>query len=102
MEALKDLERRYRLKVAKRPEGPPIEEPKDKSSSTYESEAWSDVTRVLPMLERKLLRLRDRVSLNDYVKFCRLLDRVTYDFDKSKGESTPAMIEALSLLRNKM
>ena len=102
MGALKELERRYRISVPRRPDGPPMEEPKDKSSSQYVSEAWSDVPRVLELLERKLARVRDRASLTDYVKFCRVLDRVRWDLDLAKGEQTDAMIQALDRLRRAM
>jgi len=102
MDALKELERRYRLKVPKRPDGTPIEEPKDRSSSEYVSEAWLDVPRVLDMLEKKLARVRDRASLIDYVRFCRVLDRVRWDLDLAKGEPTDAMVQILDKLRKAM
>jgi hypothetical protein len=68
MEALKDLERRFRIRVPERPDSPDFEEPPDKSSSNYTSAAWEDVTRILPILERKLSRLRDVASMIDYVR----------------------------------
>lgn len=102
MDAIKELERRYRLKVPMRPDGPPIEEPVDRGSRQYSSEAWTDVPRVLGILENKLRRVRDRASLHDYVKFCRVLDRVRWDFDLAKGEQTDAMVEILDKLRKAM
>lgn len=101
MDALKELERRFRLKVPKRPDSP-VPEPKERGSSLYVSEAWSDVPRVLDLLERKLARVRDRASLPDYVKFCRVLDRVRWDLDAAKGEQTEAMVRVLDRLRGAM
>ena len=102
MDAIKELERRYRLKVPMRPDGTPVAEPVDRSSSQYSSEAWGDVPRVLDILEKKLGRVRDRASMHDYVKFCRVLDRVRWDLDLAKGEQTDAMVEVLGKLREAM
>lgn len=103
MDALKDLERRYHVKVPVRPDMPDdYEEPPDKSSADYVSEAWQDVGRVLPILETKLRRLRDAASMTDYVKFCRVLDAVAWDLDRNKGEQTPQMVVVLDKLRKMM
>jgi hypothetical protein len=102
MEALKDLERRFRIRIPKRPEGSPIQDPKDKSSSNYASEAWLDVPRVLNILENKLLRIRNKVSLPEYVKFCRVLDNVQHDLNLLQNQSTPAMMNILNKLRSLM
>ena len=102
MDALRDLERRFRIRVPERPEGSDFVEPPDKESVDYVSEAWRDVARVMPILEKKLERIRDRASLVDYVKFCRVLDAVQWDFDRNQGESTPAMILVLDKLRGMM
>jgi len=102
MEALKELERRFSIRVDRRPEEAEAEPVVDKSSSRYESEAWGDVPRVLAMLEEKLGRLRDKASLHEYVRFCRVIDTVSYDLNVAKGEQTPEMVEVLSRLRQKM
>lgn len=102
MDALKELEKRFGLKIPKRPDGTPFEEPKDRSSSQYVSDAWSDVPRVLELLEKKLARIRDRASLSDYVRFCRVLDRVSWDYDLAKGQQTDAMVQVLGKLRDAM
>lgn len=103
MDALRELERRFGIRIGKRPdESVPIEAPKDKSSAKYVSEAWSDVPRVLDLLDGKLMRLRDRASLHDFVRFCRVLDAVRYDLDKAKGQQTDSMVEVLGRLRKAM
>ncbi len=102
MDALRELERRFNIKVDRRPEEQALEPLVDKSSSKYESEAWGDVPRVLLMLEEKLGRLRDRASLHEFVRFCRVLDSVSYDLNRAKGEQTDEMVEVLGRLREKM
>lgn len=103
MDALRELERRFSIKVGPRPEDTAAEEPiVDKSSSKYVSEAWSDVPRLLDHLEEKLGRLRDKTSMGEFVRFCRVLDSVTYDLDLSKGEQSQAMVDVLTKLREKM
>lgn len=89
MEALQELERRYHVSIPKRPEVPDYVEPTERGSS-YESEGWDDVIRVVKLIETKLVRLRDRCEMSDYIKFCRVADQVSFDFDKL-GKSTPEM-----------
>lgn len=101
-EALKELERRFGIKVTKAPNGQPIEEPIDKTSSKYVSEAWNDVPKMLEMLEGKLLRIRDKVTMNDFIKFCRLLDLVRWDLDHTQQKVTPEMVEVLKKAHDKM
>ena len=100
MDALSDLEKRFRVQIPRRPEGPEIVEPTDRGAS-YVSDKWSDVPRVLVILETKLLRIRDRCSMSDYVKFCRLLDAVSWDYDKAQ-KATPEMTAALKKTMDKM
>lgn len=103
MDALRDLERRFGIRVDRRPDDSvPIDEPKDRSSSSYVSDAWSDVPRVLEMLDGKLMRLRGSSSLHDFVRFCRVLDAVRYDLDLNKGQQTDAMVDVLGKLRKAM
>lgn len=92
MEALSALERRFGVKVPKRPEGVPIA-PSDRGDG-YVSEAWGDVPRVLVILEGKLKRLRDKCGMAEYVKYCRLMDAVQWDFDVL-GKPTPEMVAVL-------
>jgi len=93
MDALADLEKRFRIKIPRRPEGPEIVEPSERKSE-YVSDKWSDVPRVLAILEKKLISIRDRCGMSDYVKFCRLIDSVQYDYDKTQV-STPEMVSVL-------
>ncbi len=102
MEALKELERRFHIRIPQMPEGPAIEEPKDRTASDYVSDAWSDVPRVLKILEGRLSRVRDKVSMYDFVKFCRVLDAVHWDLEKGRGQQTVAMVEVLGKLRTAM
>jgi len=100
MRALAELERRFNVKIPRRPDAK-IDVPADKSGS-YESQAWTDVPRVLIALEAKLLRLRDRVALLDYVKWCRVVDAVRWDLDHCGGIATPDMVLALMKLKSIM
>jgi hypothetical protein len=101
MEALVELERRFRIRVPKRPEAPEFTEPTDRGAN-YISDKWDDVPRVLILLETKLIRLRDKVPLTDYVKFCRVLDTVQWDLDRAAGKQTPDMVRILKRLRDVM
>lgn len=100
-EALVQLERRFHIKIPRRPEEA-IQEPKDKGGPDYESGAWSDIPRVLGILENKLTRVRNKVSLVDYVKFCRVLDTIQWDLDHNGNVGTPQMTSILIKLRQKM
>ena len=100
MDALLELERRYRIHVPKRPELPEFVEPADRGAD-YQSEQWADVPRVLIIMEGKLVRLRDRTGMPDYVRFCRVVDAVSYDFEKL-GKSTPEMVAILRKLMGRM
>lgn len=100
MRALSELERRFGVKIARRPDAS-IEAPVDKSGA-YESQAWSDMPRVMEMMEAKLLRMRSHVPLIDYVKWCRLLDAIRWDLDHNGGQPLPQMATALAKLRGVM
>lgn len=102
MDALKELERRFRIKIPKRPDAEPIEDYVDRNLATYKSDAWGDVERNLVLLNKKLLRVRDCVSLIDYIKYCRVLDKVRWDLDHMKGQQTPEMVEVLARLKTLM
>lgn len=101
-DALKDLERRFGIKVTMAPDGQPIPEPVDKTSSKYQSETWGDVPQMLEILEKKLKRIRDKLTMNDFIKFCRLLDTVKWDLDHNQQNATPEMVEALKKAHDKM
>ena len=100
MDALSTLERRFGLKIPRKPEPSPIVEPISKDSS-YTSEKWSDIPVVLAILENKLLRLRDRCNMIDYIKFCRVIDAVQWDYERIQ-KVTPEMADVLSKLIQKM
>lgn len=101
-EALKDLERRFQIKLPKRPDGEEIKEPIPKTSSVYESEQWADTARMLVLLEKKLLRTREKASLIDFVKFCRVIDTVKWDYDHNGNVSTPDMASVLKKCHDMM
>lgn len=92
-DALSDLERRFGVKVPKRPESSGIN-PSDRDSN-FKSAAWSDVDRRLDILEKKLLRNRPKSSLPEYVKMCRHLDLARYLY-KLSGEVTPDILDHLN------
>lgn len=100
MEALGDLERRFHLKIPRKPDAPEIVEPEDRQSE-YVSTGRQDVPRVLKFLEGKLARVRGKCSLTDYIKFCRVLDAVQWDFDKIQ-QSLPPMVSVLDKLSTRM
>lgn len=100
MRALSELERRFGIKIQRRPEAS-IEIPADKSGS-YESEAWTDVPRVAALLEARLVRLRDKVALIEYVKWCRVMDAVRWDLDHNGGNVQPGMVAILIKLKGIM
>jgi hypothetical protein len=101
MEALKRLERRFSIRVPKRPdvEGD-IPEPKDKSSADYISPARYDIPRMMTILERRLIRTRNSFIMEDYVKCCRVLDNVQWDLDRNTGTVTDGMVVILSKLKD--
>lgn len=96
MDALAELERRFRIKIPRRPEGPEIVEPTERKAD-YQSDKWADVPRVAALCEAKLLRIRDKCGMSDYVKFCRVIDAVSYDFDRAQ-KASPEMSGALRKL----
>jgi hypothetical protein len=100
MDALQNLERRFRIKIPQRPEAPEIVEPTDRSSS-YVSDQWNDVPRMLKLLDGKLARIKSKCGLPDYIKFCRVMDAVEWDFNKM-NKSLPPMADALKKLLEKM
>lgn len=100
MRALSELERRFSIRI-KRPEVSLMQIPPDKSGK-YESAAWTDVPRLLNLLEDRLPRIRNRVAQLDFVKWCRVLDVVRWDFDHSGGKANPAMIAILMKLKGIM
>lgn len=100
MDALSALERKFHIKVPRKPEPSPIVE-SERRDSGYVSEKWSDIPTVLSILESKLLRLRRYCSMIDYVKFCRVLDAVQWDYERIR-KATPEMAEILSKLMQKM
>jgi len=101
MQALSDLEQRFGIKIPKRPESPDIKEPADKGAQ-YQSEAWSDVPRVLVLMEKKLERMRDRIPLIDFVRFCKVVDTIQWDLTHNGNKATPEMSQALMKLRELM
>lgn len=101
MDSLKDLERRFRVRIPKRPDAPEFTDPVDRDSN-YVSDKWKDVPVMLQLLEGKLPKLRQLASMSDYVKFCRVLDAVQWDLDKAAGKSNPSMVSILQKLMEMM
>lgn len=101
IDALVELERRFRIRVPRRPEAPEFTEPADRGSN-YISDKWSDVAKMLPILEAKLIRLREKIPMQDYVKFCRVIDSVQWDLDKALGKPNAGMAPVLMKLKNMM
>lgn len=99
--ALVELERRFRIKVPRRPEAPDIKDPVDRASN-YVSDAWADAPRVIKILEARLPKLRGSIPMADYVKFCRVLDSVQWDLDRSEGVTTPDMVQILGVVKRMM
>jgi len=100
MDALVALERRFHIQIPKRPEGPEIVEPAERGSQ-YVSDKWADTPRMISMMETKLLRIRDKCNLTDYIKFCRVLDAIDWDYEKIQ-KTVPAMTQALRKLMERM
>lgn len=92
LDALSELERKYSVVVPKRPEFVGIN-PSDRNSG-YVSDAWSDIPRFLEILEKKLIRNKKKSIFIEYVKVCRLLDNIRWDFNKS-GKASSDMVAAL-------
>lgn len=101
MDALQDLERRFRIRIPKRPEATEFIEPSERGSD-YVSDKWNDVPRILSVLETKLSRMRDTAPLADYVRFCRVLDAIQWDLDKAGGKQNADMVRILAKLRDAM
>jgi hypothetical protein len=101
MQALSDLEKRFSIKTPQKPESVGIKDPAERGQH-YQSEAWQDVPRMLLLLEKKLNRLRDKIALVDFVKFCTVLDRVQWDLDHNGNKPTPEMVEVLVKVRDFM
>jgi hypothetical protein len=92
MEGLKELERRFSIKISKSP---------DHSIEQNEPSVYDDIPTLINIIEKKLARLRDKCPMNNYVKFCRLMDTIQYDYDAT-SKATPEMISALKKLISKM
>ena len=91
-ESLSELEKRFGIHISKRPESSSIS-PSERGLG-YKSSAWLDVPRRLDILEAKLVRSRSKATVVEYIKVCRLLDLVRYDFGKT-GEVSEPMVKAL-------
>lgn len=100
MSALQDLERRFRLHIPKKPEIADPGQFEDRGTG-FVSRQWTDVPRVLMLLEEKLGRTRDWCQQQDFIKFCRVLDAVDFDYDRS-GQSSNDMLAILFRLNAKM
>jgi hypothetical protein len=100
MDALAALEKRFRVRIPRRPEGPEIVEPAERDHK-YVSDKWADVPRVLAILEAKLARVRPKCGMHDYVKFCRVMDAVAWDFARVQS-GTSEMAAVLKKLMDRM
>ncbi len=91
-DALSRLERRYGIKIPKKPTV--IDIPVVDRGADYKSKAWNDIPRYISIIEQKMIRKRHLFSLEDYVKVNRLIDNVLFDYDKA-GEGSEDMVRAL-------
>ncbi len=98
MDALKKLESRFGIKVKDRNEISVIFKDKDHK---YVSDKWSDIESLIVLAENKLLRIKDKCHLHDYVKFCRIIDNISYDFIKTQSGNQD-MSKAMFKLFNMM
>ncbi len=96
MDALKGLERRYNITPPKLEDQ--VEISFTDRSGGYESEEWKNVERVLDLCESKLSRVRSKCSMPEFVRLCRLLDNVRYDWEKS-GVKNPDMVVGVNKAR---
>ena len=93
-EALSELERRFGIKVPNKPDNFDF---LDKS----ESKSWLDIERHLTLVENKLVRNRHKATMQEYIKICRLLDAVRWDFNQT-GVATEPMVIALKNAASKI
>lgn len=98
MRALSELERRFGIRVPPKPDVQ-VNALADRGQV---SEAWGDVPRMLSHLENKLKRVRNRVSMLEYVKWCRVVDAVRWDLDMNGGIQSPDMVGVLVKLKDIM
>jgi hypothetical protein len=59
---------------------------KERSSSNYKSDNWNDISRIIPICEKRLLKIRDNVSLIDFIKYCKVMDTVKWDSERNIGK----------------
>jgi len=91
-ESLSALEKRFGIKVPKKPDNVHI--PLVERTAGYKSSAWNDVPRFLEILENKLIRNRHKATLPEYIKVNRMMDAIRWDHNVT-GSSTPEMISSL-------
>lgn len=72
--ALTELEKRFGIKVPKKDSSP------EHVQKSNESDAWDDLERVLPMVEKRLRKIREVSPMHDYIKLCRTIDEISWDF----------------------
>jgi len=97
--ALAALEKRFGIHIPRVDLSSPIEI--TEKGNGYKSSAWSDMPRILDLIEKKLTKVRSKATLFEYTKFCRLIDDVTWDFNKS-GVANQDMFNALQKCMNLM
>lgn len=92
-EALSKLEKKFGINIPKVDLTSPIAIV-DRGEG-YKSSARSDIPRMLTLLESKLTRCRSKASLPEYVRVCRVLDEIEWNFDIS-GKADENMITSIS------
>jgi hypothetical protein len=100
MRALSELENRFGTKVPRKPEVD-IPIPADKNGS-YESQAWLDVPRLIDIIETKLLRVRDKVNMIEYVEWCKVIDYIIWDLSQTEEKTNPDMVLTLMKLKDRI
>lgn len=99
LEALSKLEKRFGISIPKVDLSSPINI-KEKSEN-YRSDAWSDFDRVVDIYEKKLERIKPKCSCTEFVKYCRIIDEITYDF-RSLGSANQDMYYAMRKAMDQM
>jgi len=100
MEALADLEKRFGIKIQQGSFKSEYDQYVTRDSN-YESPAWGDVKRQLESLEQKLMRVKQKCIMHEFIGICRLLDSVYWDRERSDNDNVD-MIIALAKAREKM
>jgi hypothetical protein len=99
VDALKKLESRFGIIPKQSSQEPSSEVWKDYN---YTSSKWDDLVSLIEVCENKLKSLNKRCSLQSYIRFCRVIDHVSYDYKNNGSKQTVDMVFALRTLLDQM